>query len=79
MQLPANLVDRLARGQGLRELLACRGHRPESTRNRLDLPDPLGPITRTDLPGGTEKVSSRTRGVPSGALSATLGGAGFRV
>lgn len=50
----------------------CRGHKPESTRNRLDLPDPLGPITRTDLPGGTEKVSSLTSGVPSGALSATL-------
>ena len=50
----------------------CRGQSPERTRKRLDLPEPLGPMTRTLRPGGTSKLSSRTSGVPSGAFSATL-------
>lgn len=49
-----------------------RGHKPERTLNREDLPLPLGPITSTERPGGTSNVSSRTNAVPSGALSASL-------
>ena len=49
-----------------------RGQRPASTRKREDLPQPLGPMIMTHRPGGTSKLSSRTKGVPSGELSATL-------
>ena len=51
---------------------ACRGQRPDSTLNREDFPQPLGPITSTERPVGTSNVSSLTRGVPSGAFRATL-------
>lgn len=50
----------------------CSGHRPASTRKRLLLPDPLGPMMMTDRPGGTSNVSSFTSTVPSGAYSASL-------
>lgn len=50
----------------------CRGQSPDSTLNREDFPQPFGPMTNTERPTGTSKVSSRTKGVPSGALSATL-------
>ena len=52
--------------------LAWRGQRPDSTLKREDLPQPLGPITSTERPVGTSKVSSLTSGVPSGAFRATL-------
>ena len=52
--------------------ITCRGHKPERTLKRDDLPLPLGPITSTDRPGGTSNVSSRTNAVPSGAFNATL-------
>lgn len=52
--------------------ITCRGHKPDRTLNRDDLPLPLGPITSTERPGGTSNVSSRTSAVPSGAFSATL-------
>ena len=50
----------------------CRGHSPASTLNRLDLPEPLGPMTMMLRPGGTSNVSSLTSLVPSGELRATL-------
>ncbi len=52
--------------------LAWRGQRPDSTLKSEDLPQPLGPITSTERPVGTSKVSSLTSGVPSGAFRATL-------
>ncbi len=52
--------------------LACSGQRPASTRNRLLLPEPLGPMMMTERPGGTSNVSSLTSTVPSGAYSASL-------
>ena len=55
-----------------KDAFTCRGHSPESTLKSEDLPQPLGPITSTERPTGTSKVSSRTSGVPSGALRATL-------
>ena len=54
--------------------LTWRGQRPARTRKRLDLPLPLGPMIMMEVPGGTSKVRSRTRGVPSGLFSATLQG-----
>lgn len=56
----------------LNHAFTCRGHSPESTLKSEDLPQPLGPITSTERPTGTSNVSSRTSGVPSGALRATL-------
>jgi hypothetical protein len=53
---------------------AQSGHSPASTRNSDDLPQPLGPISSTLVPGATSKVRSRTRGWPSGALRDTLEG-----
>ena len=52
--------------------LTSSGHSPASTRKRELLPLPLGPMIITDSPRLTWKVRSRTRGVPSGAFSATL-------
>ena len=52
--------------------LTSSGHSPASTRKRELLPLPLGPMIITDCPRLTWKVRSRTRGVPSGAFSATL-------
>ena len=50
----------------------CKGQSPARTLNRLDFPEPLGPMTMMLLPGGTSKVSSLTSFVPSGEFSATL-------
>ncbi len=59
-------------GVGENKKLAWRGQRPDSTLKREDLPQPFGPITSTERPVGTSKVSSLTSGVPSGAFRATL-------
>lgn len=49
-----------------------RGQSPAKTLNRDDFPEPFGPMTSTECPGGTSNVNSRTSAVPSGAFNATL-------
>jgi len=45
------------------------GQSPPSTLNRLDLPEPLGPVTSKLVPAGTRSVRSFTRVASAGVTT----------
>ncbi len=51
------------------------GTRPLTQRNRVDLPDPVGPTTSTSSPSGITKLASVNTALPVSSARAGLWGA----